>query len=301
MATGTLGAKDEFPLAFKIGGVISRVTVDEGERVHKGQVLAELDLREIDAAVAKATAGAEKSRRDAARAERLYRDSVAALAQWQDAQTARDAAEADQRAAKVNREYAVIIAPTDGVVLRRFTSAGAQIASGTPVFQFGSASRGSVLRAGFADRDAVRARVGDPATATFDAYPGREYRGWVRQVAAAADVRTGTYTVEVALDDAASLPSGLIGRLRIAVRSGRESFPRGDVVAVPAEALVEGAGDRGVVFALDESGRTALRRTVTLLGVSGDLVLVSGLAGATRVITAGAAWLTDSARVEVRP
>lgn len=300
-ATGTLGAKDEFPLAFKIGGVVSRVAVDEGARVRKGQVLAELDLREIDAAVSKATAAAEKGRRDAARAERLYRDSVATLAQWQDAQTARDAAEADQRAAKVNREYAVIVAPTDGVVLRRFTSAGAQVASGTPVFQFGSASRGSVLRAGIADRDAVRARVGDLATVAFDAYPGREYRGRVRQVAAAADARTGTYTVEVSLDDAELLPSGLIGRLRISARGAGTPLSRSDVVAVPAEALVEGAGDRGVVFVLDETGRTALKRSVTLLGVSGDLVLVSGLAGANRVITTGAAWLTDSARVEVKP
>ena len=49
-ATGTLGAKDEIPLAFKIGGVVSSVSVDEGARVRKGQPLATLDLREIDAA-----------------------------------------------------------------------------------------------------------------------------------------------------------------------------------------------------------------------------------------------------------
>ena len=55
-ATGTLGAKDEIPLAFKIGGVVSSVSVDEGARVRKGQSLATLDLREIDAAVAKAAA-----------------------------------------------------------------------------------------------------------------------------------------------------------------------------------------------------------------------------------------------------
>ena len=300
-ATGTVGAKDEFPLAFKIGGVVSRVIVDEGARVRAGQVLAELDLREIDATAAKARAAAEKSRRDAVRTERLYRDSVASLSQWQDAQTARDAAEADHRVARVNREYAVIVAPTDGIVLRRFTSAGAQIATGTPVFQFASASRGSVLRAGIADRDAVRVQVGDAATATFDAYPGREYRGRVRQVAAAADARTGTYTIEVTLEDAGSMPSGLIGRLQIAARGVRGTFSGSDVVAVPAEALVEGAGDRGVVFTLDATGQTALKRSVTLLGVNGEFVLVRGLTGVTRVITSGAAWLTDSARVEVKP
>ena len=300
-ATGTLGAKDEFPLAFKIGGVVARVTVDEGARVRAGQVLAELDLREIDAMVTKATAAAEKTKRDAARTERLQRDSVASLSQLQDAQSAREAAEADLRVAKVNREYAVIVAPTDGVVLRKFTSAGTQISSGTPVFQFASAARGTVLRAGVADRDVVRVRVGDAATATFDADPGREYRGRVRQVAAAADPRTGTYTIEVALDGAGSLPTGLIGHVRISTQPTQYAVTGPDVVAVPAEALVEGSGDRGVVFTVDSTGQTALKRNVTLVGVSGEYVLVRGLAGATRVVTAGAAWLTDSARVEIKP
>ncbi len=111
-ATGTLGAKDEIPLAFKIGGVVASVLVDEGARVKAGDRLAELDLREIDALVAKATAGAEKARRDAAPVERLYHDSVATLVQVEDAQTARTAAEADLRAARVNREFAVITATT---------------------------------------------------------------------------------------------------------------------------------------------------------------------------------------------
>jgi RND family efflux transporter MFP subunit len=303
-ATGTLGAKDEIPLAFKIGGVVSSVSVDEGARVRKGQPLATLDLREIDAAVAKATAGADKARRDAARVERLYKDSVATLAQSQDAQTARDAAEADLRAARVNREFAVIAAPSDGVILRRTVNSGAQVSPGTQILLFGSATRGAVLRVGLADRDAVRVRDGDPAVVTFDAFPNREFTGRVRQVGASADVRTGTYAVEVAVTGGESLPSGLVGRVNIAVRppAGAHSDINGPgVVAIPAEALVQGAGDTGVVFVFDAASRRALRHQVTLAGVDGEHVLVRGLTGGTQVVTAGAAWLKDSARVEVKP
>src|SRR5215213_11558671 len=143
-ATGTLGAKDEIPLAFKIGGVVASVLVDEGARVRAGQVLASLDLREIDAAVARATVGEEKASRDAVRIERLYRDSVATLAQWQDAVSARDAAAADVRAARVNREFAVITAPTAGVILRRVVNAGAQVSPGTQILLLASSARGTV-------------------------------------------------------------------------------------------------------------------------------------------------------------
>jgi len=300
-ATGTLGAKDEVPLAFKIGGVVSSVSVDEGARVRKGQSLATLDLREIDAAVAKAAAGADKARRDAARVERLYKDSVATLAQSQDAQTARDAAEAYLRAARVNREFAVIAAPSDGVILRRTVNSGAQVSPGTQILLFASASRGAVLRVGLADRDAVRVRDGDLAVVTFDAFPNREFRGRVRQVGASADARTGTYAVEVAVVGGESLPSGLVGRVVIGTRPAAGDINGPGVVAIPAEALVQGAGDAGVVFVFDAASRRALRRQVTLAGVEGEHVLVRGLSEGTRVVTAGSAWLKDSVRVEVKP
>jgi RND family efflux transporter MFP subunit len=141
-ASGTLGAKDEVTLSFKIGGIVGQVPVDDGARVKRGQVLAALDQREIDAVLAKARAGAEKARRDAQRVERLYKDSVATLAQWQDVQTARDAAEADLRAAHVNHEYSTITAPADGVVLVRVASAGQMVGAGAPVIQFASKARG---------------------------------------------------------------------------------------------------------------------------------------------------------------
>ena len=299
-ATGTLGAKDEVPLAFKIGGVIARLTVDAGARVTAGQVLAELDLREIDAGVEKATAAAEKARRDAARVERLYRDSVATLAQSQDAQTARDVAEADLRAVRMNREYAVITAPASGVVLERLSNPGSQVAPGTQVLVLGSSARGVVFRAGLADRDVVRVRAGNHAVVTFDALPGRDFKGTVRQVGADADPRTGTYTIEVALPDASALPNGLVGRVRIAAANAVRPSLDG-VSAIPAEALVEGDRNRGVVFVIDATHTIARRCEVALVGVDGDRVLVRGLDRATHVVTSGAAWLRDSTRVEVRP
>lgn len=301
-ASGTLGAKDEVTLSFKIGGIVGKVLVDDGAKVKRGQVLAALDQREMDAMLAKARAGAEKARRDAQRVERLYQDSVATLAQWQDVQTARDAAEADLRAARVNHEYATIVAPADGVVLMRIVSAGQMAGAGTPVIQFASKARGSVLRIGVADRDAVRLAVGDPAEVVFEAVPGKVFRGKVTQVGAAADPRTGVYVVEITLLGAQGLPSGLVGRAIIAPRGTSTVGERArGVYAIPAEALVEGDKDRGSVYTVDKPGTRARRVTVTLVGLSGDMVLVRGLDGVSRVVRSGATWLSDSARVEIKP
>ncbi len=322
-ATGTLGAKDEVMLSFKIGGVVAKVLVDDGAKVRRGQVLAVLDQREIDAMVAKATAGADKARRDAARAERLFKDSVVTLAQLQDAQTGRDAAEADLRAARVNHEFATIVAPAEGVVLTRLASAGQLVGPGAPVIQFASRARGSVLRAGLPDREAVRVKLGAQAQVSFEAVPGKVFTGRVSQIGASADLRTGLYTIEVALEGVSHLPSGLVGKLTIGctaapVAKGGDTGarpasapcteptagPGSDAVGVssiPAEALVEGDGDQGIVFTVDAAGKRAHRVAVTLVGLDGDKVLVRGLEGVTRVVSVGATWLTDSAKVEIKP
>src|SRR6059058_610963 len=105
-ATGTLGPKEEVTLSFKVGGVIGRVLVDEGQSVRAGDTLALLDLSEIDAGVTRARSAAEKTERDVARARRLYADSVATLEQVQNTETARDVAGAELEAAMFNRRYA---------------------------------------------------------------------------------------------------------------------------------------------------------------------------------------------------
>ncbi|MCZ8206092.1 efflux RND transporter periplasmic adaptor subunit [Gemmatimonas sp.] len=295
-ATGTFESRDEIPLAFKIGGVITRVLVDEGATVQRGQILAALDLREIDAAVAKAEVATDKAQRDQARVQRLAADSVATLAQLQDATSALDAARADLAAARVNRDYAVITAPEAGIVLRRQVAPGSTVGPGTTVLTMGGTRRGRVLRAGVPDRDALRIRVGDAATVHFDAMPKARFEGKVILVGRSADPRTGTYAVEVSLTGTDALPSGLVGQLRIAVK-GKPVAMR-----IPVDALLEADRDSATVYTIrvDSAGApVAAPQRVAVGALSGDQVHINGLAPEARVITRGATYVTAGAPVRI--
>jgi len=293
-ATGTLGPKEDVALSFKVGGVVARVLVNEGDRVRAGQTLAALDLGEIDPAVARARAAAEKAERDRARVARLYADSVATLEQLQDAGTARDAAVAEYQAASFNRRHAVIVAPADGVILARSAEPGEVVSAGAQVLSLGNRARGQVVRMGIADRDVVRLRPGDPARVSFDAFPGRSFEGRVTEIGAAADPATGTYRVEVALPGAAGLASGLVGTVEI------RPAATAALALVPVESLLEADGGGATVFALAGDGRHVERRAVRLAFLDGERVAVrSGLEGASLVVTEGADRLSAGARVEV--
>jgi RND family efflux transporter MFP subunit len=296
VATGTVAPEDEIALGFKIGGVIARISVHAGDRVRAGQTLASLDLREIDAGLSKAKSGAAKAERDLARARRLYTDSVVTLAQLQDAQTGDDVARADVQTATVNRRYSVIVAPTDGTVLRRSAEAGENVAAGTTVLVLGSRSDGTVLKAGLADRDVVSIRKGDATSVRFDALSGRTYGGHVKRIGAAADPGTGTYEVEIALDRADGLAAGLVGRAEIHPSEGVRS------TLVPVEAVLEADGGNATVYALSSDGAHAERRSVIVAFIAGNKVAVAkGLEGVSRVLTDGAAYLDDGAAVRVKP
>ena len=93
-ATGFLGTTKEMKLSFKTGGILIHIPVKEGQKVRRGDVLAELDLSEIRAQVNQARIGMEKAERDLTRAGNLYRDSVVTLEQYQNAESAYELAKA---------------------------------------------------------------------------------------------------------------------------------------------------------------------------------------------------------------
>lgn len=295
IATGTLGAKEEIPLAFKIGGVIERISAEPGQSVRAGAILAQLVQTEIDAQVESAREGRDKARRDAVRVRALAKDSVATLSQLQDAETQLQVAEAQLRSAEFNRQYATVRAPADGIVLRRTAEAQQLIGPNVPIVLLRTERKGLVLRAGLSDRDAVRLSAGESGIVTFDAWPGVEFVGRIERISSAASLGSGTYEAEVSVNAGGRrLASGLIGKVVLAPRAGVK------VPLIPIEALLEADGDSATVFLLDEDGRTARRRRVRVGFVDGSFAAIpDGIEVGRRVITAGASRLNDGSKVSL--
>ena len=294
--SGRLAPKAETRLSFKTSGLIDRFFVDEGDRVRAGRLLARLDLSEIDAQVRQARSAFEKAERDAARMEALFRDSVATLEQLQNTRTARDVAASTLEIARFNRRHSEIRAATEGRVLRRLAESGELVTPGKTVLIVGGV-RDWVVRVGLADRDVVRLRLGDRAAFRFDAFPDRVFTGRVSEIAEAADPTTGTFEVEVTVDDPERrLKSGFIAHVDLYPSSG-ETF-----ALIPVEALVEADGEEGRVFAFDDATNRARSRSVRIARLLGDTLAVrTGLERVAAVITEGAAYLDDGDLVRVIP
>lgn len=290
---GLLANEDEIRLSFKVGGVIRRLSVTEGEQVRKGQKLAEIEQAEIDAQVEQASQAHEKARRDVERGERLYADKVISLEQLQDLRTQLAVNEAALNSAKFNWSYAAIVAPHDGTVLRRLAEERELVQAGNPILVLGAKDKGFVVRTGLADREIVQVKLGDEAKIRLDALPGKTLAGKVTEVSGAADTGSGMFGIEVSLDPTdLPLKSGLVAKLTIIPSTAKA----GERIYVPIGAIVEGDGRTARVFVLDQ--KHARQREVEVAFIEGEAVAVNtGLQAGEQVITDGAQYLEDGEEV----
>ncbi len=292
--SGLVVSDSEARLSFKTGGVIERILVDEGDFVKKGQLLAKLNLTEIQAQVSQAQEGVEKAKRDLQRAENLYRDSVATLEQVQNARTQLRLAEEQAAIAQFNLSYSEIRAPISGKVLKKLANEGELTNPGNLVLVVFSATPGDwMVQAGVADRDFVRLRVGDRVRMAFDAYPGQTFSGRVHELPQSPDPATGLYPVEFKFDTRGQkFTYGMFAKVEL------ETLGNGSYLMVPIDAIVEGNGAAAFVFVPDSN--RARKVPVRIASIRDRKVLIAdGLTEGQPIITDGSAYLTDNVVIKV--
>jgi multidrug efflux system membrane fusion protein len=294
--SGTMASTAEARLSFKIGGIISKIYVKEGDHVVKGQLLATLDLTEINAQVQQASQGVEKVQRDVNRVKNLYNDTVATLEQVQNATTQLQVAEESLHIARFNQQYAQIRATESGIILKKLMNEGELASSGTSVFTFnGTAGNDWVIRFGVSDKDWAVLKKGDKASVEIDAYPNKPFTGIITEIAQGADVASGTYEIEVkVLPGGARFAAGLFSTVKL------QPAAEQTVTLVPVEAISEANDKTGYVYTVNADGKTVTKNKVLIAFLENNkAAIVSGLDSAVEVITEGVGYLTDKALVKV--
>jgi RND family efflux transporter MFP subunit len=295
-ATGLLFTEDESKLSFKIGGVVESVFVSEGDFVKAGQVLATLKNTEIASQVSQVQLNVQKAERDYERAYNLYQDSVATLEQLQNAKTGLDIAKQGLSAANFNKQYARIVAPASGFVVKKLMSAGEIAGPGMPVFLINHVSGNShwILRTGVSDAEWANIVLGDKAMVTLDAFPGKTFNARVTNRSLAADPMNGSFSVELRVDLNGEKPAtGMFGKASIL--TGKVTY----TTVIPYAALLEADGDKGYVFVTNNK-KTVERKEVKLGRMYNDRVeVLSGLENNNLIVIAGSAYLSDKSTIVV--
>ena len=293
--SGNLVPQTRVAILARLPGTLSRIMVDLGDRVRAGQVVAELDARELEAqvdavaaAVNVAAAGVEAAEAALAnaalehdRAQNLFERGAlprqrldtaatarrAAAAQRDLAQATLAQAQASLRRAREVRRDATLTSPVDGVIVERHYDAGSLVGPGDQPVVVVADLRVMTLEAGVSELDAGRLRVGMPARVTVQARPGETFEGRVAAIAPEVDARNRHFRIEVrTANPGGVLLSGMYGTATIPLVRAPQ------VVAVPREAVTTRDGQR---VALRIEGDTVTAVPVTEGLTDGRLVQIS--------------------------
>jgi len=296
----TADAFFEANLGAKVSGYVTELRVDIGARVKTGQTLAKIAVPELIQARNAATADVTAQRSAYDRTVELAEHNSITQRAVAEAKGRLDTAVARQAQAEAELDYTTIEAPFDGVVTLR------TIDPGDIVYQASSpkgkqepllrVARVDVIRVKtyVPELDSIWADVGDAATVTFEALPGRVFTSKVARVSGALDPATRTMLVEIDLPNAdGTLRPGLYGRARIALERHEHAL------VLPSSAVRVGDGG-AQVFAV--AGDVVRHKSVTLGLVDSQWSeITSGLDEGERVVAdaAAAANLADGAQVRV--
>jgi RND family efflux transporter MFP subunit len=258
----------------------------EGQVVKKGDVLARLDDRELQAQMQELKAREEFAKREMSRVTDLIGRAAATTQAFE--RISMDLRQV-QALISVQTEKIgdyIITAPMDGVVLRRDGEMGEIAEVGQILFRVGVPKPLQVV-AEVNEEDIPRVDVGQVVLFRTDAFADRRLEGKVREITPMGDVTAKTYRIKAALPDDTPLKPGMSVEANIITRE------KPNALLVPADAI-----QGNVVFVIDG---TQVRRREVKIGIRGtrNTEMLSGLADGERVASPAATGLKDGDRVRI--
>ena len=272
-------------------GYLDAVLVDRGDVVRKGQLLAVVRPSDLPDQLESARVAFENAKANKARAEALAPSGVVSQQELQNNQSAFAAAQANLQAVSTRYGETRIHSPIDGVISQRRLDPGVLVGPNAGTGAILTVQRNDILRVFVPvnEKDAPAVRLGQAASAEFDALPGKRYTGKVVRLSPAFDPVARTVDAEVHLVNPGELRPGMYGRgtLVTAVHPG--------AVVVPAGAVQISDGR---FFAYVVQGEK-VKRVELAIGVDGGnwFEVREGLAAGDEIVTAGTDTLADGAAI----
>ncbi len=294
-ATGLLTTENEAIYSFKIGGVVSKMLVEEGQFFKKGQTLALLNTTEITAGYEQARLNSEKAQRDYDRAVHLYSDSVYTLEQLQNTKTGLDIAQKAAEAVAFNKQYSRINATSDGFVTKKIAHEGEIVGPGTPVLAINETDNSNyILKVGVTDKEWAAISISQQAVVTLDGYPNKSFEAYVFRKSLTSDRATGSFQIELKTKLGDVKPAtGMFGKVQI-IAAQNHSLP-----VIPYDALIEADGNKAFVYTT--SGNNKVKKVPVVISQFDNqkAYISQGLENIREVVVANSSYLNENSTIKI--
>ncbi len=302
----------ESRLSFRVSGSLERVSVEVGDRVRRGQILARLDptdfelgVDQAEASLAQAQASLRRAEADFDRVRALYENQNASKAELDASRANAESAVAQVDAAAKQLEqanqqlgYTSLRAPSDGAIASVPVEVNENVQAGQEICLLISGGRPEVV-VPVPEVMISSVERGQLVTVELAALPGQTFEAEVTEVGVA---QTGTATTYPVTARFAETPSAIRAGMAAEVKFSWQAAPDDQRVVVPGVAIGEDREGRFVYILQSESdGEGTVSRRGVEIGETSNLGIevLTGLSAGEMVVTAGVRRLTDGMRVRM--
>ncbi|PYT10833.1 MAG: hypothetical protein DMF51_17325 [Acidobacteria bacterium] len=292
-STANLVADAEVRVLSEAEGRVAELLVEEGDRVKKGQVLAQLVKNDAEIAVKKAQIKVESMGFNYERAQKGLADNLISRELYDKASLDEQIAQQELAEAQWRLEKTTIRAPFTGRVTERFVKLGQHLNPSDQLFTV-SEFDPLIAKIFLPEKDVYGLKEGRDVRITLKASDTTRFRGRIRQISPVVDTATGT--VKLTIEATAPPPEVRPGAF-VTIDIVRETHPQ--AVLVPREAVIRELQNAYIFVA---KGNVAEKRTVALgLEEGGRIEALSGVTAGEQAIVAGQGGLKQGTAIKVIP
>lgn len=292
---GRVKAAQDVALAFRVSGTITKMHVKEGERVTKGQLLAELDDADYQVQLQATEAEYKQVKAEAERVIALYKDSGTTANAYDKAVYGLKQISAKYQHAQDEVAYTRLTAPFSGQVQKKLFDANETVGAGTPIITLVSTESPEV-EINLPAADYINRHEFDEYHCTFDVYPDIQYPLQPIGIAPKANAN-GLYTMRLRLEvgDRPLPPPGMNTTVTIHCNEGEEQ-----AFKVSSTALRQENG-RACLFLLNKKDSTVHTVEVSVIRLLSDgesIVSGAGLKTGDEIVTSGVHHIHGGEKVQ---
>jgi RND family efflux transporter MFP subunit len=265
-ATGTVEPSIMVPIAPRNSGHLLEMSADEGQTVKKGDILAQLENTEQQASIADLTAQLKFAEGDFDRKRQLYNSKSLSRDIFESAKANVESLTAQLNRAKALDSYTTLIAPADGLIIKRDGEIGELISAGQPIFYL-SCCAPLRITAEVDEEDIPQVKTGQDVLIQTDAFADKVFKGTLSATTPKGDPIARSYRVRIAFDNNdAPLMIGMTAETNIIVKKSDNTL------LIPFTALGK---DNKVI--LIENGTAKIRTVKPGIKGTDSIEILSGL------------------------
>ena len=284
--TSTVQAYVKNNIAPQMAGRITKINVEIGDFVTKGQVLAEMDKTSL----LQAQLQLQNQEVELQRLKALYEAGGISKSDYEAVELACNVAKSQVANLEENT---ILRSPVNGVVTARNYDAGDMYAMSAPIYTVEQIKPVKLL-VGISESEYTKVKKGDPVEITADALPGKTFYGKIGKIYPTIDPATRTFTSEVVVDNNYNtLRPGMFARVTV-------DFGSNNNVVIPDVAVIkqQGSGER-FVYVLNEDGTVTYQKIVLGRRMGTEYEVLEGLSDGANIVTGGMIRLKDGIKVTV--